>query len=232
MTVKDDNYSYGQYEADYGEPSDAPPGFTGYEDEHSIAMAGIHESSTCTLGSGGGPCDLCRMVNESEAQRMEREREQEAGVREVDEAGEVVEASESRKSTLTNPETEALLEIVIRRARADLNDGGPLTEIGVQRNDPAVLRRIQTAMQRDRQYASLTVVRAAVADVLDAGYQFKNHAKPCPWLFFHDESDGQTEVREQFMDAVTTRIVQLQAPPHEMDARLQAEVERVRKGKM
>jgi hypothetical protein len=101
---------------------------------------------------------------------------------------------------LTDNEKAALLDSVIQRVRADLNDGKPLTEM------------------RDHRLVSLATVRAAIADVLDAGYQFKNHAKPCPWLFFHDESDEQTEIRSKFLNAVCQRIAQLQQPPHNMDA--------------
>lgn len=100
-----------------------------------------------------------------------------------------------------------------------------LAEAGVfSGEEPTVPRRILTAIERDQRLASLTTVRAAVADVLYAGYRFKNHAKPCPWLFFHGESDKQAELRERFMDAVVQRITALQAPPHEMDAELLMEV--------
>jgi hypothetical protein len=70
------------------------------------------------------------------------------------------------------------------------------------------------------QVATVACVVAAILDVIDKGYQFKNHAKLCPWLFFLDESDEQTDLRGKFTDAVVQRIAELQAPPHKMDTRL------------
>jgi hypothetical protein len=134
---------------------------------------------------------------------------------------------ERRKSTLTDADKAALLDVVIQRARDDLNDGEPLTEMrrSSSRLNP-VEQRIAQAMERDRQFASITVIRAAVADVLDAGDAalppVGNH--PHPWIFGVDEREEQTECRERFMDAVCTRIVELQSPPHSMDARLLAQI--------
>jgi hypothetical protein len=173
---------------------------------------------------------------------------------------------ERRKSTLTDADKAALLDVVIQRARDDLNDGQPLTEMRhvhaygtiegqsvpqcecgeVYDYDTDILarvgdssgsrlspveRRIAQAMERDKQFASFTVVRAAVADVLDAGGvvlpPVSNH--PHPWIFGADEREEQTECRERFMDAVCARIVELQSPPHSMDARLLAELKQARK---
>jgi hypothetical protein len=63
-------------------------------------------------------------------------------------------------------------------------------------------------------WASASTIRTAITDVLNTGYPFKNHAKPCPWLFFHDESDEQTELRGSFTDMVVARLRELQSPPH------------------
>lgn len=189
------------------------------------SMSDVHDSDNCHLGPNDLPCDMCVAADKHEHEQRQRalKRLAEAGV-----------FSSGEPSTSTDADKAALLDVVIQRARDDLNDGRPLTEMrhdGSSRLSP-VERRIAQAIERDRQYASLTVIRAAVFDVLEAGYRFRNHAKPVPWLFFHDESDEQSEVRERFLDAVTARITELQAPPHNMDARLLAEVERVRKEKV
>jgi hypothetical protein len=36
--------------------------------QHAATMSGIHDSTTCALGSDGGPCDWCRNINERERQ--------------------------------------------------------------------------------------------------------------------------------------------------------------------
>jgi hypothetical protein len=141
---------------------------------------------------------------------------------------------ERRKSTLTDADKAVLLDVVIQRARDDLNDGQPLTEMrrdGSSSRLSPVEQRIAQAMERDKQFASLSVVRAAVADVLDAGDAalppVGNH--PHPWIFGVDEREEQTECRERFTDAVCARIVELQSPPHSMDARLRERLTRVDK---
>lgn len=123
-------------------------------------------------------------------------------------------------------------------------DGGPCDQCRAANeyeerrlSDPVLLQRLTMAMARDRQVASVTVVRAALADVLDGGYQC---SRGCdlkhPWLFPTElfpgdkqPTDDDLGLRERFLDAVTARIAELQAPPHNMDARLLAEVERARK---
>jgi hypothetical protein len=164
----------------------------------------IHDSTTCALGPGGAPCEMCALVNESERRAM---------------------LSDTDPPTLTDADKAVLLDVVIQRARDDLNDGQPLTEMrrSGSRLNP-VERRIAQAMERDKQFASFTVVRAAIADVLDAGDVALPPAgsHPHPWIFGVDEREEQTECRERFIDAVCTRIVELQSPPHNMDARLRA----------
>jgi hypothetical protein len=118
------------------------------------------------------------------------------------------------ENTLTNKEKAALLNTVVDRARADLNDGKPLAEMV---HDNGVEQRILTAIKQDRHLASLTVVRAAIADALDTGPPPVDGHK-CYWLFDHeDEGESESENRAQFIDAVAQRVTQLQQPPHNMD---------------
>jgi hypothetical protein len=194
----------------------------------------IHDSDNCHLGPNDLPCDMCVAAAEYER----------------------------RKSTLTDADKAVLLGVVVQRARDDLNDGEPLTEMR-QSADPAVAQRILTAIERDAQFASLSVIRAAVADVLDAGWPVTEEICECghdremhdttdafgpaghckdwsdgcdeftrrtrwSWLFECVESERQTEMRAAFLDAVCTRIVELQSPPHSMDARLLAELAKVK----
>jgi hypothetical protein len=66
-------------------------------------------------------------------------------------------------------------------------------------------------------WADAATVRAAIADVLDAGDPSTTPVGfqcSMPWLFWLDESDEQTELRGRFLDAVLLRITQLQHPPH------------------
>lgn len=86
-------------------------------------------------------------------------------------------------------------------------------------NENATLDRseLRADLTRDHQYASLSVVRAAVADVLDAG----DSENAGEWLFYSTEPDWRMDDRRaRFMDAVCARITALQSPPHNMDAGL------------
>jgi hypothetical protein len=166
------------------------------------SLSDIHDSDNCHLGPDDLPCDMCVAAAEYER----------------------------RKSTLTDADKAALLGAVIQRARDDLNDGQLLTEMrrdsGSSRLSP-VEQRIAQAMERDKQFASLSVIRAAIADVLDTG----DSENAGEWLFYSTEPDWRMDDRrERFTDAVCTRIVELQAPPHNMDAGLLAEFEKARKG--
>jgi hypothetical protein len=119
------------------------------------------------------------------------------------------------ENTLTNEEKAALLNAVVDRARADLNDGKPLAEMV---HDNGVEQRILTAIKQDRHLASLAVVRAAIADVLDAGRP-SAFSTERGWQFdSDDESDEESALRLDFIEAVCVRIAQLQQPPHNMDA--------------
>lgn len=131
----------------------------------------------------------------------------------------------SQSSTLTDADKAALTQGVVQRARDDLNDGRPLTEMGGSRLTP-VERRILQAMRRDRRFASFTTVRAAVADLLDVGEdsigctcEAQRHA----WVFSLREDEYETARRGRFIDAMTARIVELQSSPHDMDMRLRTD---------
>jgi hypothetical protein len=78
--------------------------------------------------------------------------------------------------------------------------------------DPAVLQRISAAITRDQTFASLTTVRAAIADVVD-GAEFYQ------WMWDTNEVNANA-VRGEFMDAVCARVLELQREPHGMDAGL------------
>jgi hypothetical protein len=166
------------------------------------SMSGSHESTTCTLGSNGGPCELCQLANESERVRVR-------GLNEF---------------------TPAEVQAMVAGLLATGGSGDDVGDDDADEFSPAVNRRLLTAIQRDGQAASVTVVRAAIADVLDTGctcYDEKH-----PWELDDGPEDNEDDVnqqRERFIDAVTARIAELQAPPHNMDARLLAEVERTRK---
>jgi hypothetical protein len=100
-----------------------------------------------------------------------------------------------------------------------------------------VEQRILAGIQQDQTCASVTVVRAALDDVIDAGYQC---SKGCDlrhsWTFRTEAfigdaqpTDEELELRMKFTDAVVERIAELQAPPHEMDARLLEDLTRARR---
>lgn len=107
-------------------------------------------------------------------------------------------------------------ELRIERVHAAMAEDCDCPKHQTARIDPAHADRILTAWKQDRAFASLTTVRAAIADVLDVGdgsdYQW--------WSFYQTEAEHQTAHRQAFMDAVCKRIAELQRPPHGMDARL------------
>jgi hypothetical protein len=86
------------------------------------------------------------------------------------------------------------------------------------------------------QVVSVFVVRAAIADVLDAGWQCEHGCDlRHPWMFPTEmfagddvPTDDDLLQRECFMDAVCARITALQAPPHNLDAGLRALVEKAK----
>jgi hypothetical protein len=86
-------------------------------------------------------------------------------------------------------------------------------------------RAIDATNAEYRQVGSVACVRAAVADVLDEG-----DSENCgEWLFYSTEPDWKMdERRTRFIDAVVAAITTLQSPPHNMDARLRADVAKVR----
>jgi hypothetical protein len=162
---------------------------------------------------------MCRMANESE------------GLIECPLCYEWLNASDPHvcgvpphpTTTLTDSEKDALARLALSRARADISDGEPLTHTHAQ--------RILTAIREDRQMASITTVRAALFDVIDAGWQC---SRSCdlrhPWAFPTEmfagdaqPNDDDLQLRDRFVDAVIARIAQLQAPPHNFDATLRGD---------
>jgi hypothetical protein len=98
-------------------------------------------------------------------------------------------------------------------------------------NQTAALDRadLLTEVKQHGQYASLATVRCAVADVLDT-YPPANVGSRASWQFWPgDESETETLTRVAFIDAVTQRVAQLQAPPHNFDAGLRKSVEKERR---
>lgn len=72
-------------------------------------------------------------------------------------------------------------------------------------------------------FADAGVIRTAILEVADAGWQCS--ARACGikhlWIFEDDESDDQTEHRERFADAVLERIRKLQSPVFALGIRLE-----------
>jgi hypothetical protein len=103
-----------------------------------------------------------------------------------------------------------------------------------QRTDQQTAVAILNDIAEDGRYTSLSTVRAALFDVIDSGDQDQQ-----PWaLYEHDHGgtrfpswteDQASHERELFADTVVQRVIQLQSPPHRMDAGLQALVQRAEK---
>ena len=76
---------------------------------------------------------------------------------------------------------------------------------------------------RKQTFASVTTIRAAISDLLDAGWQCGNGCDlHHPWNFRTEMFPGDAEptdldieLRGKFIDAVIARISDLQSPPHE-----------------
>ena len=71
---------------------------------------------------------------------------------------------------------------------------------------------------RGQMFAGVATIRAAIADVLDAGEDATGctcSAQRHAWSFSFSEGERETENRSRFMDAVIKRIGELQTPPHE-----------------
>jgi len=117
---------------------------------------------------------------------------------------------------LDDVEKRALMGKVAERARADLNDGRPLTELA---GGAQVTRRIQAAIHNDRTPASLTTMRAAIFDVIDAGCHHDDGMSH-EWKLNALEESFANEQRCAFVDEVTKRIGELQAEPHHYDQAL------------
>lgn len=169
------------------------------------SMSDIHDSDNCHLGPNDLPCDMCVAAAEHEHKQRQQ------ALKTLAEAGVF---SGGDPSTLTDTDRAALLEGVLQRARDDLNDGQPLTEMR-QSVDPAVAQRILIAIERDKQFASFTVIRAAGFDLID------DYCQSDVWWTLNSRNEEEAnEARERFMDDFCARITALQAPPHDMDAGL------------
>lgn len=96
-----------------------------------------------------------------------------------------------------------------------------------------VKQQVREGMANDQSPASLTTIRAALADVLDTGdedgqpwdhfYEIQRTNPALSWT--QDNANGE---RVRFMDAVVRRIAQLQHAPHHYDAALLAKLRDVR----
>jgi len=117
-----------------------------------------------------------------------------------------------QSSRLNEAEFIALATPVLERARVDLNDGEKLTE----RLDPARAQRILAAMENDKKFASLTTIRAAIMDVIDAGCRHSDSLTH-EWRFDNADEDFANEQRCNFVDAVCQRIAELQCAPYNFD---------------
>jgi hypothetical protein len=97
---------------------------------------------------------------------------------------------------------------------------------------PEVEQRVREGIANDQSPASLTTVRAALADVLDRGEScaiYTGVDRQCDirhsWEFDpNDESEDETENRELFINAIVRRIAELQVAPHHLDITLLAKL--------
>ncbi len=128
-----------------------------------------------------------------------------------------------QESALSDAAYQSLRDSVLERVHAAMAEdcNCPLHQTADGNEfDPVVLRRISTAIRQDQTFASLTTIRSAIFDVIDKG-------GPAGWWELYDLDDDPevteemlTQERCDFVDAVERRILQLQQPPHEMDAGL------------
>lgn len=96
----------------------------------------------------------------------------------------------------------------------------------------AMKREVLADMADDQQPVSVFTLRAAIADVLDKGWQC---GADCdlkhPWRFPTERFEGDTQpsdddlrLREGFINAVAARVAELQAAPHHYDTTLLAKL--------
>jgi hypothetical protein len=126
-----------------------------------------------------------------------------------------------RSDSSNEQETEQLIARIHAAMAGDCDC--PQHRTGTAKIDPAVLERIPAAITRDQTFASLTTVRAAIADALDAGEDATGcacEAQRHAWSFSFREDEQETEKRSRLIDAVTARILALQREPHGVDAGL------------
>jgi hypothetical protein len=146
---------------------------------------------------------------------------------------------------LDDVEKQALMDKVVERARAELNDGRPLTEMrqahkhefrqiegqsapqcecgAVRDYDNATRDRILAGVQDVGQVTSIATLRAAIMDVVDAGCHHDDGMSH-EWKFNAAEESFANEQRCAFVDRVAERVVQLQAVPHLYDESLLAKL--------
>lgn len=94
-------------------------------------------------------------------------------------------------------------------------------------NETAITRNLLADIHDDQSIASLTTLRTAILDVIDAGC---HHADGFTheWKFNAFEEDFANTQRCAFVDAVAARVKVLQGEPHGMDAVLLAKLAGVR----
>ena len=81
--------------------------------------------------------------------------------------------------------------------------------------------------------ADASVIRAAIADVQDSGWECSRDCGVThSWFFRDDEDDDQTEHRQRFTDAVIRRIVELQKPPFNLGMKLENYCPRHMRGRL
>jgi hypothetical protein len=188
-----------------------------YVEQAAEAVSKAENQSQGDSGAEMGQC--CDRCDYSDRQ------EQELGRLAVTSEGtaQALEEIQAEQSLLTEEEAQLVLGAIPLQALPDqplseedyesLRDSVP--EHQTAKIDPEVKQRISTAIRQDQTFASLTTVRAAIFDVIDAGR----------WEFYEQLSFGITqdranEQRCDFVDAVSKRILQLQQSPHGMDAGL------------
>jgi hypothetical protein len=178
----------------------------------------IHDSTTCN-------CEMCRFANTVEAPQESR------GVSDAISEAESVLGGDSEavagqcheRSYGSNEQEMAQLIARVHASMAEDCDC-PQHRTEAAKIDPAVLERISAAITRDQTFASLTTVRAAIADVLDAGCSCTNEKHQ--WELDDttaEELDVTNGQRVRFIDDVCARILELQREPHGMDAELRGD---------
>lgn len=114
-----------------------------------------------------------------------------------------------------------------QRVEAATNAGCncPLHRLSPAERTERIDRAIEATTAEYGQVLSRATARAALFDTID------DYCKWGIWQTLNDlDEDKANEAREQFVEAFIGYVAALQAPPHRMDERLLAEVERLRNG--